>query len=306
MENVINYFRGYHDAYQTQIENLLLSILIIVVLLFLRKVLISLITKNTKDPKTVYYSKRIVGYSYVFLAIVLVGSVWISGLGQVGAYLGIASAGLAIALHETLANIAGWFFILWRKPFTIGDRIQIGETKGDVIDLRLFQFSLIEIGNWVEAEQSTGRVIHVPNSHVLREKTANYHGGFNYIWNEIQVLITFESDWRKTREILERIAREENKTSPEQAEEQLRAVAEKYMIHLPNLTPMVYMSTRDSGVLFSIRYTTNPRKRRGSEQAIWAAILAEFEKHPDIDLAYPTTRFYSLSSGSPDGEDPDS
>ena len=69
---------------------------------------------------------------------------------------------------------------------------------------------------------------------------------------------------------------------------------------------MVYMSTRDSGVLFSIRYTTNPRKRRGSEQAIWAAILAEFEKHPDIDLAYPTTRFYSLSSGSPDGEDPDS
>lgn len=304
VENLINYFRGYHNAYQTQIENLLLSILIIVVLLFLRKVLISLITKNTKDPKTVYYSKRIIGYAHVFLVVILVGSVWISGLGQIGAYLGIASAGLAIALHETLANIADWFFILWRKPFTIGDRIQIGETKGDVIDLRLFQFSLIEIGNWVDAEQSTGRILHVPNSHVLREKTANYYGGFNYIWNEIQVLITFESNWRKTREILERIVREENKTSPEQAEEQLRAVAEKYMIHLPRLTPIVYMSTRDSGVLFSIRYTIDPRKRRGSEQAIWAAVLAEFEKYPDIDLAYPTTRFYSLPPGVPDGKDP--
>ncbi len=293
VENVINYFKGYHNAYQAHVENLLLSILIVAVLFLLRKILISLISNNTKDPKTVYYSKRIIGYVYVFLAIVLVGGVWISGLGHIGAYLGIASAGLAIALHETLANIAGWFFILWRKPFVIGDRIQIGETKGDVVDMRLFQFSLIEIGNWVEAEQSTGRIIHVPNSHVLREKTANYHGGFNYIWNEIQVLITFESNWRKTREILEKIVREKIKFSPERAEEQLRAVAKKYMIHLPKLTPAVYMSTRDNGVLFSIRYTTNPRKRRGSEQTIWEAVLAEFEKHPDIDLAYPTTRFYT-------------
>ena len=301
MENLVNHFREY---YNPQIENLLLSILILAVLLLLRKILISLITKNTKDPKTVYYSKRIIGYVYVFLAAVLIGSVWVSGLGQIGAYLGIASAGIAIALHETLANIAGWLFILWRKPFVIGDRIQIGETKGDVIDMRLFQFSLIEIGNWVEAEQSTGRIVHVPNSHVLRERTANYHGGFNYIWNEIQVLITFESNWRKTREILEKIVKEEINFSPERVEEQLRAVAKKYMIHLPKLTPVVYVSTRESGVLFSIRYTTNPRKRRDLEQTIWEAILTEFEKHPDIDLAYPTTRFYTFSPESPEKTTP--
>ncbi len=301
MENLVNHFREY---YNPQIENLLLSILILAVLLLLRKILISLITKNTKDPKTVYYSKRIIGYVYVFLAAVLIGSVWVSGLGQIGAYLGIASAGIAIALHETLANIAGWLFILWRKPFVIGDRIQIGETKGDVIDMRLFQFSLIEIGNWVEAEQSTGRIVHVPNSHVLRERTANYHGGFNYIWNEIQVLITFESNWRKTREILEKIVKEEINFSPERVEEQLRAVAKKYMIHLPKLTPVVYVSTRESGVLFSIRYTTNPRKRRDLEQTIWEAILTEFEKHPDIDLAYPTTRFYTFAPESPEKTTP--
>ena len=300
MENFINHFKEYHNAYNPQIENLLLSILILAVLFLLRKILISIITKNIKHPKTVYYSKRIIGYVYVFLATVLIGSVWISGLGQIGAYLGIASAGIAIALHETLANIAGWLFILWRKPFVIGDRIQIGETKGDVIDMRLFQFSLIEIGNWVEAEQSTGRVVHVPNSHVLRERTANYHGGFDYIWNEIQVLITFESNWRKTREILEKIVKEEINFSAERVEEQLRAVAKKYMIHLPKLTPVVYMSTRESGVLFSIRYTTNPRKRRDLEQVIWEAILNEFKKHPDIDLAYPTTRFYSISPEEPE------
>ena len=298
MGNLINHFKEYHEAYHVQIENLLVSVLIVVILLLIRRILISLIAKSVKDPKTVYHSKRIIGYGHAFLLIILLGSVWIKGFGPLGTYLGIASAGIAIALHETIANIAGWFFILWRKPFVIGDRIQIGDTKGDVIDLRLFQFSMVEVGNWVEAEQSTGRIIHVPNSQVMKERTANYHGGFDYIWNEIHVLVTFESNWKKTREILEKIAKEKTESSSRQVEQQFRRAAEKYMIHFSKLTPAVYMSARDSGVLFSIRYIINPRQKRDSEQTIWEAILSEFEKHPDIELAYPTTRFYTHTQES--------
>ena len=304
MGNLINHFKEYHDAYHVQIENLIVSVLIVVILLLIRRILISLIAKNVKDPKTVYHSKRIIGYCYAFLLIILLGSVWIKGFGSIGTYLGIASAGIAIALHESISNIAGWFFILWRKPFVIGDRIQIGDTKGDVIDLRLFQFSMVEVGNWVEAEQSTGRIIHIPNSQVMKERTANYHGGFNYIWNEIHILVTFESNWEKTREILEKIAKEKIEHSTRQAEQQLRLAAEKYMIHFTKLTPAVYMSARDSGVLFSIRYIINPRQKRDSEQTIWEAILSEFEKHSDIELAYPTTRFYTYTQESPDRKPP--
>ena len=304
MGNLINHFKEYHEVYNVQIENLLVSVLIVVILLLIRRILISLIAKNVKDPKTVYHSKRIIGYCYAFLLIILLGSVWIKGFGSIGTYLGIASAGIAIALHESISNIAGWFFILWRKPFVIGDRIQIGDTKGDVIDLRLFQFSMVEVGNWVEAEQSTGRIIHIPNSQVMKERTANYHGGFNYIWNEIHILVTFESNWEKTREILEKIAKEKIEHSTRQAEQQLRLAAEKYMIHFTKLTPAVYMSARDSGVLFSIRYIINPRQKRDSEQTIWEAILSEFEKHPDIELAYPTTRFYTYTQESPGKTNP--
>ena len=304
MGNLINHFKEYHEAYHVQIENLLVSVLIVVILLLIRRILISLIAKSVKDPKTVYHSKRIIGYGHAFLLIILLGSVWIKGFGPLGTYLGIASAGIAIALHETIANIAGWFFILWRKPFVIGDRIQIGDTKGDVIDLRLFQFSMVEVGNWVEAEQSTGRIIHVPNSQVMKERTANYHGGFDYIWNEIHVLVTFESNWKKTREILEKIAKEKIESSSRQVEQQFRRAAEKYMIHFSKLTPAVYMSARDSGVLFSIRYIINPRQKRDSEQTIWEAILSKFEKHPDIELAYPTTRFYTYTQESPGKTNP--
>lgn len=273
-----------------------LSLLILAVLFSLRKILLSLITRKLKDPKNIYYSRRVIGYSHGFLLIILLSSVWIKGFGSIGTYIGLTSAGLAIALHETLANIAGWFFIISKKPFVIGDRVQIGDTKGDVIDIRVFQFTLAEVGNWVDAEQSTGRVVHIPNSQVIKEKTANYHSGFRYIWNEIPVLVTFESDWRKTREILEDIAKEKIEHCSSSAEREIHRAASQYMVYFNKLTPAVYLSAKDSGVLFTIRYIVDPRQRRGTEQILWEAILEEFEKHPDIDLAYPTTRFYAMEN----------
>ena len=92
---------------------------------------------------------------------------------------------------------------MWKRPFEVGDRIQIGDQKGDVIDQRIFMFTVLEIGNWVDADQSTGRVIHIPNGKIFLETLASYTKGFEYIWNEIPVQVTFESDWRKAKNILE-------------------------------------------------------------------------------------------------------
>jgi hypothetical protein len=64
------------------------------------------------------------------------------------------------------------------------------------------------------------------------------------------------------------------------------------MIFYKTLTPIVYTSVKDSGVMLTIRYFIDPRSRRGSEQAIWEDILKEFAKRKDIDFAYPTNRIY--------------
>jgi len=234
-----------------------------------------------------------VQYIHTVLVIILVGHIWISGIQSLTTFLGLASAGLAIALHDTIANIAGWLFIITRKPFAVGDRIQIGETSGDVIDIRVFQFSMIEIGNWVDADQSTGRIVHVPNSKVLKEPLCNYQIGFDYIWNEIPVLITFESNWKKAKEILNKIAYDKAENLSVGAQQQIRKAAEKYLIYYNTLTPIIYTSVKDSGIMLTIRYIVKPRQRRTTEQLIWEAVLETFEKENDIDLAYPTTRFYT-------------
>jgi small-conductance mechanosensitive channel len=210
-------------------------------------------------------------------------------------FFGLLSAGLAIALKEPVANLAAWGFIVWARPFEVGDRIQIGAHAGDVIDLRLFQFTLNEIGNWVSADQSTGRIIHVPNGRIFTEPLANYDKGFKYIWNEVAVLITFESDWKKAKQILARIADKHAEHLTAQAEEELLTASRQYLINYRKLTPIVYTKAVDSGVQLTMRYLIDPRKRRGTEHAIWEDILTEFAVCPDVDLAYHTVRGFKHS-----------
>lgn len=281
------------------LNKIIWTLFVVVLLTISRSVAILVIRRQTEDAMKRYHARRAVMYIYGLLVLVLIGAIWTRGLVSLVSFLGLVSAGVAIAMHDTIANVAGWLFILARRPFKVGDRIEIDGISGDVIDVRVFQFSLVEIGNWVDAEQSTGRIVHVPNSLVLREPLANYHIGFEYIWNEIPVLITFESDWKKAKQLLRRIARQYAEHLSAGAQEQLRRAASKYMIFYGALTPTVYTSVKESGVLLTVRYMVAPRQRRSSAEPIWEAILDEFAADPTIELAYPTTRFYTAPAHDP-------
>jgi small-conductance mechanosensitive channel len=293
---------GLGPATQTK---LLVSVLTILAILLVRRLLLGIIFKRIEDVLVRYRWRK--GSAYIASAFVflILARVWFEGFESIATFLGLLSAGLAIALKDLLANLAGWVFIIWRRPFEVGDRIQIGDQAGDVIDLRIFQFTLLEIGHWVEADQSTGRVVHIPNGKVFTEPQANYHKGFQYIWNEIPVLITFESNWERAKEILKEIGIKHAEHLSRYAEERIREASRKFMIFYSKLTPSVYTSVKDSGVLLTLRYLCEPRRRRDSIQAVWEDVLKEFAKFPDIDFAYPTQRFYNNVLEGKEGTKPD-
>jgi small-conductance mechanosensitive channel len=295
MESIFQWIQSQLDKLGMSAEvetRLLTSLIAIFLLIIIRRIILLIVRRRTKDIGARYRWRKVTAYVNFGLIVFIVGSIWFSGFRSISTYLGLVSAGIAIALQSPLVNLAGWFFILWRRPFQVGDRIEIGTVKGDVIDQRLFMFSLMEIGNRVDAEQSTGRVIHIPNGKVFAEPLANYTDGFQYIWNEIPVLVTFESNWEKAKEIMMEIANSRGEDLSQSAESQIRQAAGKMMIYVGKLTPIVYTSVKDSGVLLTMRYIVNPRRRRGSEQEIWEDILHRFAENKDIDFAYPTQRHY--------------
>jgi small-conductance mechanosensitive channel len=275
-------------------HKLLISLAVILVIWLVHRLLAIFVIHRIEETETRYQWQKVAGYSFSITGILIVSLVWVEGIQSAATYLGLLSAGIAIALKDPITNIIAWAFILWRKPFTVGDRIQIGEFAGDVIDQRVFQFTLMEIGNWVQADQATGRILHVPNGTIFTATLANYTKGSDYIWNEIPVLVTFESDWKKAKQILQQIVTEHTSTDLEEIEKSFNQASKRFLLKYNVLTPAVFTSVEASGVLLTLRYLCKPRKRRISTELVWEEILNAFEREADLDFAYPTQRFYTL------------
>jgi len=207
-------------------------------------------------------------------------------------FLGLVSAGLAVALKDPIVNVVGWLYLLWRQPFKVGQRIEIEGIIGDVINIGIAEFSILEISG-VTGGQSTGRIIHIPNYKVFLLPLANYDQSFAFIWHEIRVTITFESDWKKAKQLLFDLAQKHSHVYDKKTLDNFRQQSKDFMLPELNLSPLVFTSVVDSGVQLAMRFVCEPRSRRGVEEKIWEDLLGAFAQEKHIDLAYPTQRFYN-------------
>ncbi|PID86646.1 MAG: mechanosensitive ion channel protein MscS [Chloroflexi bacterium] len=274
-------------------DKLLTTFLILLIMVVLRWVTLRYVNNRfLEDPRALYNWRKASTYTIYTIGAILIGRIWLAGLQSVMTYLGILSAGLAIALQDPIVNLVGWLFIVTRRPFTVGDRIEVDEYSGDVIDIRLFQFSLLEIGTRIDAEQSTGRVLHMPNGIAFKKVFANFSQGLPFIWNEVPILVTFESDWEKAKAILVDVINNHAPPVDQKQLKQRQIRGMRFVISYSKITPTVYTTIESSGVLLTIRYLVQPKEKRDSEQIIHEAILRAFAPHEDLDFAYETQREY--------------
>lgn len=292
VNNILKIVEDYSGIEAIIIKDLITTIVVILFLALIRLLVMRLLKRKTKEARMIYLAQKSISYFIYLVGFLIIGRIWFNGFKDIGTFLGLLSAGLAIALKDIVVNLVGWIFILLRRPFTIGDRIQIGEHKGDVVDIRIFQFTIMEVGNWVDAEQSTGRILHIPNGFVFTHPQANYSKGFHYIWNEIGVLITFESNYEKAKEYLLQIAKREGENVIENARRRLIDASEHFMISYSKLDPGVFLTVKDSGIMITLRYLCDPQQRRVSENRVWIEILDLISEEKDLELAYPTMRIY--------------
>jgi small-conductance mechanosensitive channel len=155
-----------------------------------------------------YKVRKFVVFSGYLLILLFLAILFEDRLERLSFAVGVAGAGVAVALQDVLASIAGAFSIGFSKLYAVGDRVQIGDTRGDVIDIGLLRTTLLETGNWVSRDLYNGRIVRIPNSTVLKGSVFNYSQGFHFIWDEIKVLLTTTSDFQLAREMLLRVAKE--------------------------------------------------------------------------------------------------
>jgi len=250
------------------------------------------IRSQTDDPEVVFRARKVTSTVATFIGLVTLAFFWVDAFSSLATYLGLLSAGVAVALGDLLKNMAGYAYIMTRHPCRIGDRVEIRGIQGDVIDIRMFRFTLMEVGNWVDADQSTGRLVHVPNGAVFTDALINYTEGFSHIWDEIPVHITFESDWVKAEEMMREVIDQHAPEVESSARNRIRETAKEYQIKIGKLTPIVYLSVGESGVILTARYLVEARRRRTVNSEMWRGILEAFSAEHRVDFAYPTVRTY--------------
>jgi small-conductance mechanosensitive channel len=276
-------------------DRLLDSLLALVFFVLLRGALLKILIRFPHDKQKEFLWRKGATYCSVCVLFFLLSFVWVRAFHSLSTFLGLLSAGLAVALKDPLANIAGWLFITVRKPFEAGDRIQVGDYAGDVIDIDIFQFTLMESGtSGVSRDMRTGRLVRISNSMVFTEAQVNFtKGWFEYVWNAIEVHVTLESNWKKGRTILEEIVTVEGKDAAERAKNTMDRASERYLVLDMALEPRVLAGVGDNGVVLTAIYLCDPRVRRTSSSRVWEQILDRFSVEDDLAFAYPTQRSFS-------------
>lgn len=274
----------------TTIQKVIHTLLFIFIVLLLRFIITRRAWKKAEQIQSKLLIRRISNILSILIIIIATIPLWIEDFKQIGTFLGLLSAGIAVSLKDILVDLLGRLVIDFRRLFVISDRIQIGEYSGDVIDISFLQTTILEIGNWVEEDQSTGRIINIPNRKVFEVGVANYTKGFGYIWNEMKILLTFESNWEKAKELILKMADEINKSSQDDIKAQMDIAYQDYLIKYTKLTPIIYTSVKDSGIELTLRYLCKVRERRTIECFLWEKILMLTKQDTTIILAYPTER----------------
>lgn len=147
---------------------------------------------QVKEMASIYY------YSLVIVVILVLVVVFSNIFKNVLASVGIFVAGLAIALQKPILNIFGWFAIVLKRPYVIGDRVCIGANKGDVYEINIMHTSMSEI----QDDVTTGKMLAVPNEFVLTQPIINYTKGTPYVWDAVSVVFEKGSDEKKAERLL--------------------------------------------------------------------------------------------------------
>jgi len=257
--------------------------LAVVMVIGLKRIMLAVAARLLKNHQRLTVLAGWMGlFAYLIIGIAVI-RIWFEGLHNFLTFLGIIAVGLTIVSKELILNFVAFWVIIWRELFSIGDRVQVGDVVGDVTRKGILYFSVVEVGNWVKADQSTGRMARIPNALVLTTPVLNYSKGFRFIWNELTLTVAPGGDWKRARDVMTRTA--EDYASNFEQPEPPDPVGDDEFVIFRRLTPKVYLKLTDAGYELTLRYLCKPRSRRDSENELLERILDALEG-ASIPLAF--------------------
>lgn len=284
-----------NDQISIQFEQMF-TMAIIIFSLFLVSFLIKLALKKYFSQNDNYYmTNKIINFILAFLVIMIIMFAYIDNVSYLITILGFASAGIAIALKDWFMSIFGWMVIVTSGSITVGDRIKVTrdgvQAVGDVLDISLFKITIREDITYTSytVNRRTGRIIFIPNNYIFSEIIMNYtHAGLRTVWDGIDIVITYDSNYKKAQHIAREILKHYSKGYTDITRKQLSKMRNKYSLRATGVEPRIYTFVESYGIVISSWYLTNSYSALVLRSTMSPEILEAFMKEDDITIAYPT------------------
>jgi small-conductance mechanosensitive channel len=212
-------------------------------------------------------------------------------LGTLATVMGLAAAGVALALQNVILSFAGYFFVTGRYGIRVGDRIQIAGISGDVIDIGLFKLALMELVGDGNSRQPTGRVVVFPNS-IVFQANGNFFKqapGTNFVWNEFRLTLSPECDYRLAEKRLLEVVEDVYARYRDTVQRQYHELERDLSMKFESPRPQSRLRLGPNGIELTIRYPADTRYAVQVADEISRRALDAIAKDPALALAMPGT-----------------
>lgn len=236
-------------------------------------------SKIIKDPTI----RKIIHYLIFAAAAVSIFFIFQENLVAVGISLGIIAVAFTLIFQSPILNLVGWIYITMGRVYKEGDRIRVGNYKGDVVDINPMRTKIFEIGGeFTTSDLPSGRVITLPNSLLLSEPVSNFTKDVPYVWVDIPFDLTYETDFEFVKEEIGKIIRK-------RLEDQLETIQEKYekavkTYHIkdePFIDISFNLTPAGSWIEFRVTFPVDPKEQHIITTEITEEILKMFNQYPD-------------------------
>lgn len=274
---------------------LISAVIALLVVFVVGRLLLRSVERYVKHSDARYHARKVVSFARIAVSAIVLAIIFSERLGGLTVVFGVAGAGVAFALQEVIASIAGWLAISSGGFYSVGDRVQVGGIKGDVIDIGALRTTLMEVGQWVKGDLYNGRIVKVANSFIFKEPVFNYSADFPFLWDEVVVPVRYGSDWKAAKAMLTGVGREICSDFAQRSTEAWSAAVVKYRLEDAPVEPMVTMVANDNWLEFTLRYIVDYRKRRAVQDQLFTRILEEVDQSNDrIRLASATFELVNI------------
>jgi small-conductance mechanosensitive channel len=277
---------GIFGSYHPLVQRLVIAGAMVSVVMIITREAEWLITRKAHSPKTHYNVIRLMRLVSVLAAISIVVTFLFEKWYTAVVSLGLVSLILGFALQTPISSLIGWFYIIIRTPYRVGDRIQVGSFTGDVVEIGYLDTTLWEFaGDYLTNDLPSGRLIRFPNTMILQSQVYNYSWDkFPFIWNEIPFHIAYESDLAFVESTIKHTAEKELGEDVKKNIERFKELAGQTPVDELDIKEypfVVFRTNTNTWLEVSLTYLVSPKQAAVTRSRLIKSIVSALLKEPD-------------------------